>query len=313
MAKKQKPKKLNKYVLFTILTAILSAPGVILIKTVTNTGLDDMSFMAIRYTLLFLVCLPSIIRAFPLIRKNAKLILISGVTMILSAFTFTSSISKSSALYASSLYILSPIIFLLMSSAFYKEGITLRKITGIVIAFSGAFIMFALPALVDSDIQFYPEATILIFIHMLVGALIGILWRKINEAHIPMAATLGITFAFPAVVALVISLIANQGISTPISIIANNLFILPIIVYASIVISIVTHHLNTISYRKVGASVISASSYLHKLLAVSLPIIFLNERPSVYLIIGAIVTVAGIIVIDTKHHTRDHHHRHTRH
>ncbi|MCL1877116.1 EamA family transporter [Candidatus Saccharibacteria bacterium] len=300
-------RKFHRCILISVFSAVLTAPAYMLTKIVTNTQLDDMSFMAIRYGLIVVVCLPLVIKYFGKIAKNLRLVLACNVFLMIAGIVHTPAISSSTSSYVAIMHLFSPITFVLLSATLIREKLNTRKIIGITVAFIGAFVMFALPAITaDGTFQFYPEATILSFINGVCFGIVMIMWRKINLSGVPIWATMGSTFILLAVTTGVVSVISNGGVETPLSIVLANPAIPITIAFLSIVVSLISHIMNTEVYEKVGSTVVAATSYLGKILGIILPIVILRESLSVHLIGGAIITIIGIVIIDTKPKRREH-------
>lgn len=291
--------KFNKYVLISIISAVIAAPSYMLIKIITDTQLDDVSFMALRYSLLIIACLPVVIGAWPKIRQNWKPILLCNIFIAVSGWTHTPSISLSTASYISVLHLFSPIVLVIVSAAIVKEKLNFRKIVGVAIAFIGAFVMFALPVFLSNPFEFYPEATILSLTNSFAFAFAMILWRKIKIAGVPMIAMMGSTYVLLAFSTSVVSM-ANNGILLPFNVIINQPVILITIVYLAIIVSLLSHMLNANIYTKVDSSLVSATNYLSKILGILLPVLILRESLSIYMIIGGLVALVGIVIINTK-------------
>jgi drug/metabolite transporter (DMT)-like permease len=292
------------YLRLSVLIVALGAPASMITKAILNQGFPDIPFMALRYGLVALVCVPAIWQARKAIRANWKLVVATGILVGIAVFCHTPSVRLSTASYNSTIHLLSPIIFIITSAVIYREKLVAEKMLAVTIAMAGAFIAVGLPALTGGDMQFYPEATVLIFINLLTFNIAVVYWRKLTEAGLSLAATIGATFFPGALMAMILTPFSLGSAPLPHLEMAEWAGVLMGTVYLGVMVTLVIHMLDVLVYKNVGPYIVSTLGYIQKLLAILLPIWILGEMISLHLMIGAFLIIASAVLVDIHKHRK---------
>ncbi len=286
--------------LLALIAAVASAPHGILIKTVASQ-IDGNLLNALRMTVAVIVCLPMMIRDRRKVFNNnkaAKNMLIASISMAVAVFSFTFSLKYAPASYVAILQLLSPLVLAMYSVIIFKEKISVWAITGVLLGLSGAAILIGVPyfAIHAWSGLLYPTATILMLFNALMYPLYTIHVRKMNDAQkIPMFSILGYVYLF----VMVFSLAAwvGRGAKIPAEF---NWHIVVVITFSGLIVSGIARAAQIWSYEKIGAVPIVVLSYLEVFLAILLPVIYLAESLTSYMVLGGVLIVLGIVLAEWR-------------
>ena len=136
---KKKGKNNFKWVLVALLAALIAAPNPTIIR-VNVIDMDPIFFTLLRYVVVAVVCLPFVLIARKrLSRRGVISSLISGIFIATALTFFALAIEQSQANYVVVLMLLTPIIFIALSSKIVHEKISHQAMAGLTIAMIGAF------------------------------------------------------------------------------------------------------------------------------------------------------------------------------
>lgn len=298
--------KRKTWLTIAFIAMLLGAPNAMFMR-VAVLELDPYLLNVLRAGIGALLTLPliwSVRHAFT--RKSMRPVVLASLSAAIASVLYTLAIKYSSASYVSVLFLLSPVLFVIYSSRITKERINQRAIAGITLAAAGASVAVLLPLSLQSGdaLQFFPLATALTIVNVIIYPLAAIESKVANEQHnIPMMPLIGVTLWITALCNLV--LWGITGFPLP-----NNLSTAAFwgVLYGAIPVLFLSRLLTIVSYEHIGSAVISALTYFESILAVVLPVIFLDETLSPYVVIGGSLILLSVFVIE--YHRSSHHKHH---
>lgn len=306
------PKLIRTHLWFFIALAavLLAAPHAMIIRIVVSEA-DPLYWVLSRFVLASLVLVPFAIwkTNFKMFKKAWKPLVIASFASAGAVILYTQAIYHSQASYVSILTLLTPIILILISARFFKEHITRRKAAGVTLAMIGALILVTLPLILtqQTGYGFYPLATFLALIQSFLFVTAIIAMRSANEAGLPLVTVVG--SAALAGVLLTAPLFAMFGnyANTPV-----DLGYLLAVLYSGVGIAAVFRAITIAAYEHIGAVATAALQYVEILVAVLLPVLFINEKLSLSMVAGGIMILFGVYLIESHHKKHIHHalHRH---
>lgn len=287
--------------------ALISAPNTTIIKYVTET-LDPFVFIATRFAFLALIGLIYVwFVRHTFTRSGMRYTLISTLYMTVAVMTYVWAVNQSTASYLSILTLLNPIILVMMSRWLTGEKINSRVLSGVTLGLLGAFIIVAVPIALSqqSDVHFYPFATLLAAANVISYPLAIIYAKKATNTGVPVMGVLGISSTGVFIVAAVCSIgslgVVSEVISEP-SIWLSML-------YSAIVVALVNRAISIKCYDKLGAGPSASLTYIHTFIAILIPLIVLGEKLSIATVLGGILILVGALIVERKAfgHTKYHH------
>lgn len=290
-----------------LLAALLSAPNGTFIKVAADS-LDLLTLNALRFGLIAIVTLPYIIYMYRRFnKKNFRYSVYMGICMTVAALSYSAAIHLSQASYVSIIALSMPIVFIVYSILMTGEKIKARSFFGIMLAVIGAFLVVALPIIMNGGVvlEFNPLATVFAVVDCLAFPLAIIFSRKANEHGLPIMASFGVS----AIVVTAVCTLAALIFVGPIAFAAaGSPNVVVAIVYSAIFVALIARMLNVASYERIGSVAVSGLSYVESLLAILIPLIVLGESISVELVLGAALILIGVYFVETVHHSRLHRH-----
>jgi drug/metabolite transporter (DMT)-like permease len=303
---KQKYMK-HTWFLIALLAALLSAPNGTFIK-VASESLDPLTLNALRFGLIAVVTIPYIIYMYKKFnKKNFRYSIYMGICMTIAALSYSAAIQLSQASYVSIIALSMPIVFIVYSILMTGEKIKARSFFGIALAVTGAFLVVALPIIMNGGLgaEFSPLATIFAVIDCFAFPLAIIFSRKANENGLPIMASFGVS---AIVVASVCALLAIVFVGPIGFAAASSPTVVVAIVYSAIFVALIARMLNVASYERIGSAAVSGLSYVESLLSILIPLIVLHESISIEILLGGVLILAGVYFVETVHHSRLHRH-----
>lgn len=301
--------KLNKWFWIGLASTVMLAPNATVIK-IGLKNIDPAYFNFLRFSIVSFLMFPWVIKDFKLVnRRNIKYALIVGFLLWIAITVFTQAIKMSSASYAALIILINPLFLILYSIKLNGEQVSKRAMTGISLAALGAFLIIFLPIAVaqNSELHFYPLATLLLMINCCTYPLSSIIWKKAHESGLSLYFILG----FSSIVIAALSLI-NLVMFPPASFQIHKSSLLAIL-FSSLFVAIVGRLISIKIYERLGSVFASALGYLETFLAILIPVIILGEKLSVAMVAGGALILLGIYIIEyhkSRHHKYFHIFRH---
>lgn len=302
--------KSSKWFIVALVAVMLAAPNATIIRAAVLEA-DVFYFTLCRFLLIGLICLPFIFmsRRALFAPKARRDVIIASVSLSIGLIAYALAILHSQASYVSIITLITPVIFIALSSKIFKETINRRVITGITIAMMGAMTLVVLPiAISQQGTAFYPLATALALINCFVYTIAIIFMRRANEHGVTMPSVIGVSAWFAALVCLVLFLLVGDKTAMP-----NDTSYWLAVGYSGIIVALVGRALNIWSYEHVGAATMSALGYFETLVAILIPVAVLGEKLSVEMVIGGIFILLGVYIVEHHKHPHAKHHIIMRH
>lgn len=300
---KHKQKTTHSYYiwfLLALIAAIASSPHGVLIKSIASQ-IDGNLLNVLRMAVAVIVCLPMMIRDRRKVfndKKATKNMLTASISMAVAVFTFTFSLKYAPASYVAILQLLAPLMLVIYSAMIFKEKVSIWAITGILLGISGATILIGVPYFTNyaGSGMIYPTATILMLFNALMYPLYTIHVRKMNGSQkIPMFSILGYVYLF----VMVLSLVAwvGRGARLPAEL---SWHIWVVVMFSGLIVSGIARAAQIWSYEKIGAVPIVLLTYLEVLLAILIPVVLFAERVTIYMALGGLLIVLGILLAEWR-------------
>jgi drug/metabolite transporter (DMT)-like permease len=301
----------NPWLFVLIFTTILAAPAGILNKLL-STELDPLVITTVRYGLVAAILLPFLFKNLKqyktALAKKLKIILLSGAFFALGAPAYVTAVSMVNVSFIAILDMLTPILFVIISTLVTKDKLTRNAFIGILFAILGGSIILVLPMFFDissmTGIALLP--LLLIILYMLTDATFPVMLRKLNTGGLPLMPMLAIFFSETFVISAILALTVHGPQSF------TALTNLPIwgwvaLLFMSVGLSVAFRWLNTKSYEHLGTATTASVNYLYYALAIGLPLVLLGEEMPFEVVIGGVFIVIGIIFV--RRHPHPHLHR----
>jgi drug/metabolite transporter (DMT)-like permease len=276
-----------------VLSVALLAPNNTVIRIGVNEA-DPYYWILVRSLAIAVVCLPFVLRDMHKIQTALKDTFIAAATFSFAIVSYTVAIYLSSASYTAIITLLSPILFVVISSYMFKEKISRRSVAGVSLAMAGAMALVVLPvAMHQNTVAFYPLATLLTFLQCFAYVLGTIYMRKANEDGVSMGAVIGVTALVTVVISSLLFTTFGDYARTP----TGGSFWLAVL-YSGIIATCLARALNVLSYEHVGAVPIAALTYLETFVAILIPVFVLGETLSSTMVIGGILILLGVFIVE---------------
>jgi len=296
----------HRWFLVALLALFIAAPNSTVLKYSTDS-VDPYLFNTLRYGLSALITLPYLIPKLKLINKdNLKHLILGGFFMYITVAAFVLAIQKSTASYVSIVALITPIVFVILSTKMITgEKMTRRALAGISLAAAGAMLIVFLPVALrqNAEFSFYPLATALALINAFSYPLAVIHARKANEKGLPMLAVVSATtwVVFLLSSGLFLSF-GNKGDGISYGVWAAALF-------SGVGVGVISTTLNTLSYERIGAIAIGALGYLEVFLSIIVAMVVLGEELAVTTVLGGVLILLGVYIVE-HHKSAGHKHFH---
>jgi drug/metabolite transporter (DMT)-like permease len=306
---------INPWLFVLLLATILAAPSGTLSRLLCNE-LSPYAIVSVRYAVVALVLVPTFIRYYKkykgIIKKHFKKIILVGFLASFGAPAFYMAVSLSSASFVAVIDLLTPILFIIISTIATKDKFSRNAIVGILLAVFGGSIILILPLIFNWSFMAVNLAAVLC---MLVFIVIDASWpvalRKLNTAGVPLIMILAITFVETFIVSTILALtVEGPAIYTPL--VTLPIWGWAIILFQAIGLSIAFRWLNTKAYEHLGTATTASVSYLYYALSIGLPLLLLGEELPAEILIGGVFIIIGIIFVRRHPHFHIHGAHHSR-
>lgn len=267
--------------------------------------ITPVSFLYFRFTFAGIIfAIPLIYKAFktkPSLYEIGQYLLLGLLSTPLNLLLFFGGINKTTAIDASVIAILSPVLIVLGGILFLSEKVTKKEILGIIIAVVGTVVLTLTP-LFGQNSGFFSNLNgiLLIIAGDFVWAAFTLLSkRRKNQKLDPFILS---AFSFIIGWFVILPLFLIERINNPL--IPYLSFVDPRsifgIIYMAVFSSVIAYSLFTYGLSKIEASEASIFTYLQPLFAIPVSILFLKENLNLYHIIGAILIITGVVVCESK-------------
>lgn len=188
-------------------------------------------------------------------------------------------------------------IFLVIFSYFYfKERLAKKVYFGVAIAFLGTLVIVGSPIFEfgKGDIK----GNILMLISTISAVISFVIIKRLVEKISP---ALIVFYTFLISLILTIPFFLWEFIKDPYWLSEITLLDLMIIAFLVLGSSIVAYLFSNTGLKYLPASIASTLGYASTIIAISLSIVFLQESPTIYFILGSILIIAGLTLAESRH------------
>lgn len=259
-----------------------------------------------RFLLVAIITLPLVAahRRQLLTRKVLLPIVLFSIAMAAASICHAFAIVNSQASYVSLIYLIAPVTLIILSNLMLREPITKRSGLGITVSAIGALSLIVLPiAMTQGNFVFYPLATVLELTDCFLLSL-AIIIRKVDErSSVPLPAIIGLSATLITFYNLIAFVLFGDSHRLP----HDGTFWLAAL-YSGIGVLLVGRMLAVRVFEKLGAATSGGFAYLETFLAILIPVVILNERLSIAVVIGGILILIGVLVIENNRLTHLHLH-----
>lgn len=296
--------------LLAVLPALIAAPNGLVVKMIDGE-IDPAWINALRFLIASIVLLPFVLRASRrMTRQNVRYAVLQGVAYATAVTSFVFSVSLGQASYTSVVALGIPIALMTYSVYLTREKVSRRAMLGVSMAALGAFIVVGVPLFVGQGFasEIHPVATILAFVNVLASPLAVICSRKANDAGLPMSATFGVALMTAFVLTTGVAIVTTGELMPIKAIVQQPMFVMGVL-YMALGVSLVARMLTVVTYRRLGSAVTGGMQYVENFLAITLPIVLLNERMTIEMLLGGVLILLGVILTELHHPSqhKDHH------
>lgn len=238
-----------------------------------------------------------------------KIVAAAMFSVVLNIALFFEGLTRTSAIDASVLTLIIPILSLIICWVFLKEKIYWVNLTGVLLGLCGAITVIGLP-LIFLSTSFNPTTLVgnlLIILSSLCFVTGSIFVKKILKTYDPLFIT-GLMFMIGAIgflIPAIIETIKNPSWIQQISVLGILGFL-----YITVLSSVCAYWLMNWGLQKVSVAKANMFQYINPAIAASLAVPLLNERISFSFIIGTCLIILGVYWGTMGKH--DHHHIHHR-
>lgn len=224
-----------------------------------------------------------------------------SIRIVLCAFTgaaanmllFFKGISLTSAINASIIMTLTPVLVLIWAYFLTKEKITKQKVIGISIALVGAVIIFYQPgAIIESGNW---EGDILVLVNGIVYACYLVIIKPLMKKYKPLTVA---TWLFTVAIIFVVPVGFDEAMSADFTNLPWK--VLASMSYSIIFVTVVVYFLNIWTLVKVDSSIVGAFIYLQPVFATLTAILFFDEVFSLKHLIAAVFVFIGVYLVTKK-------------
>lgn len=253
-----------------------------------------------RWVIAFLVLLPFALkhmrRDLPLYRQHKNKIIAVSLIGVASFNTLVyMGLHHTTTTNALLLNSCIPILIMLFGVLFYRQKLSAAQIIGLVLSLIGVLAIILHGKWVNLLALQFNSGDLTVFAAMVCWALYT-LWMKTMPSEINRIGLMGIQMAI-AVAALLPLWLWEMASGARISLHTSSLLGLA---YVGILPSVVAYLLYTMAVEKVGPVRTGLSIHLMPVFGVILSVLFLNETPQLYHLIGIVLIAAGLVLSNRK-------------
>lgn len=296
------PHRLRAYLLLLLVAVIWGLAGPVI--KLTLKGFPPEFFLLYRFFLSSLLALPFFAIYGFKIPKNRRTIFMTLLYAFLNS-TITLGLlfwgtSKTSLLEMSLISLFAPLLIILGGLIFLKEHVTFRERIGILIAFSGSFLIVIEPLLETQNRIGQLSGNLLVFTSLLGNAASGVLLKKLLRQGIPAPTLSHLSFlvgflCFLPIVFLRYSPahLLNLFSTTPLPFHLG-------VAYMAVFSGTIAYTLANLAQKTIELSEAALFAYLHPIFSAILALFFLGDKISIPVAAGSIITFLGVAIAEIK-------------
>lgn len=289
----------NKAHILLITTMIIWGVAIVVIKY-TLQFIDPINFLFYRFLLTSFILLPFFliyIKKHPLPWNKVPRLFALGTlsTTVVLIILFTG-LKYTTAIDASLISVLGPILIVFGGAIFLKEKVTHREKLGLVIAVLGSLITILEPLLRNQN---HSTSTLfgnlLVFCHYIGWAVYTLLWKAESKKYHPLVIT-SFNFFSGLITITPIFLLTLPTTHNPQPITQA----IPGLLYMSLLSSVIAYFTYNWGVSLIEASEATVFEYIKPLFAAPLAVLWLKESITPLFLLGAFVISIGVILAEYK-------------
>lgn len=299
------PHRLRAYIFLLIVAVIWGIAGPVI--KLTLKGLPPDIFLLYRFFISSIAAIVIFIFTGIKFPKEAKLvrdIIIYGFfNSIATLGLLFWGMNKTSVLDMSLIYLFCPILIILAGAIFLKDHITAKEKAGIAIAFVGSALLVVEPLLRNHNGQSGFWGNLLILASIISSAFCGVMVKKLLRRGISPSFLANITFLIGFFTLLPFVLI-KYNLAESLSIIKNAPFPYHLgVIYMAIFSGTIAYSLSNLGQKTIELSERALFGYLYPIFSAIIAITVLGDKLTNPIIIGSIITFAGVLIAEIKKKT----------
>lgn len=296
------PHRLQALFFLLIVTAIWGAAEVVI--KFTLGGFPPIIFLTYRFAISAILAIGFFAFYgihFPRNFKVVLLILFYGflTSTVALGFLFLG-IEKTTAIDASLISTMTPIITAIAGAIFLREHVTLREKIGIGIAFLGTLITILEPVLRNGDGFSGLEGNLLVFASILVGVATAVMAKILMRDEVdPLFVTnLSFIVGFATILPLALSSYTPMALLSQIK--ATSWPFHLGVIYMAVLSGTIAYALWHKAQKTIEIGEVGVFTYLYPVFATPLAVVFLKEKITTPFIVGAVVIALGVAIAEIK-------------
>jgi drug/metabolite transporter (DMT)-like permease len=291
------PHRLKALIYMMIVTVIwgLAEPVI----KYTLAGIPPLLFLTYRFSLsaILAVIIFSITGIkFP---KDKRVLLELFLYAIISTISLTLlffGLEKTSVLDAILINLINPLIVSVGGVYFLNEHVTKKEKIGMAIALAGTILTVIEPLIQNGDGAIRLSGNILIFFYLLATAASAVFAKKLLKAEVNPLFMTNFFFIFGLVVLLPFTLLkynlsSLSGVPLPYHL---------AVAFLAIISGSFAYYLSNKAQKTIEISEASVFSYLYPVIAVPVAVVWLGEKITPMLIVGAVIISIGVVIAELK-------------
>lgn len=283
--------------LIAILLASAVSGGAVVFTKVGTSEIPPFSFTFLRFAIASICILPFFLRNLPKVGKDFYKVVLFSLFLSYNIIIFPFGVRLTTATISQTLYACVPILVAVLSYLFLAEKFRLKKIFGIVIGLMGTLLIVLLPE-ISKGTPFAGNLTgnLILVTTLTATAIYNTFSKNFQKQYSPMQLTA--VFIFTTTF-LSIFLAGSDLITNPHWLVNFTPKVLFEVSYVSIVGTIIYYAVTQYVIKHASPLIASFMFYLQPISAFIWAYFLLGEQITSGLIIGALLTFAGVFLIFT--------------
>ena len=227
-----------------------------------------------------------------LLRRYASLIVVQGILGVTGFNTILYlAMQSTTAINAVLVNSITPLLIALCSWFFYKERLSVRQITGILLSFAGVLLILAKGEIVHLFAISFNRGDLLVLVAALDWALYSVSLRRLPKELNPLAFLFAINLVGLVGLAFLYAFESQTGSVMPVTL--NSVLVVG---YVALCASVLAFLCWNYAVRQIGANGVAPFVHLMPLFSSILAIFFLGEQFAWHQIKGALLIFGGIVL-----------------
>jgi len=295
-------KRLTAYIALTI-TSVIWGIGAVLIKYSLNYT-SPFTFLFYRFAIVAIIFLPIFIHQ---VRKNSLklkdlpfLILLGFMATTFNLTLLFNGMKLTSAIEATFIGALSPILIVIGGAMFLKEEVTVQEKIGVLFAFGGSIFIIIQPILANGKLAITSlEGNLMVLLATIVWGAYSLLARK-RESTKKCTPLLLTSFTFIIGFLTITPFFLMEKLKAAEPLFWVDPHAIPGIIYMSLLGSCIGFFCYNLGFSLIEASEATIFSYLTPIFAFPLAILWLGEKIDSWFILGAMLVFIGVFLTEYK-------------